>query len=90
MKKLELSAQKVNDAIKNADSAAKTAKEMVIDDDATLVQLEKTTARLTDAMEATERVTSSLEEALVTSFCVKTLLEQVALHIHYDHQTILN
>ncbi|KAL7451028.1 hypothetical protein ACHAWC_004245 [Mediolabrus comicus] len=61
MKKLELSAQKVNDAIKNADSAAKTAKEMVIDDDATLAQLEKTTARLTDAIEATERVTSSLE-----------------------------
>ncbi len=61
MKKLELSAQKVNDAIKNADSAAKTAKEMVIDDDATLVQLEKTTARLTDAIEATEKVTSSLE-----------------------------
>jgi hypothetical protein len=61
MKKLELSAQKVNDAIKNADSAAKTAKELVIDDDATLAQLEKTTARLTDAIEATERVTSSLE-----------------------------
>lgn len=61
MKKLELSAQKVDDAIKTADSAAKTAKEMVIDDHATLAQLEKTTSRLTDAIKTTETVTSSLE-----------------------------
>lgn len=61
MKKLELSAQKVDDAIKTADSAAKSAKEMVIDDDVTLAQLEKTTSRLTDAIKTTETVTSSLE-----------------------------
>ena len=61
VKKLERSAETVEATIKVADSAAKTAKQMVLDDDATLAQMEKTAIRLADAIENTETVTASLE-----------------------------
>ena len=61
VKKLELSAKTVEATIKVADSAAKTAKEMVADDDAALAQMEKTALRLADAIDNTEAVTASLE-----------------------------
>eukprot|EP00986_Skeletonema_menzelii_P004949 scaffold1737_cov131-Skeletonema_menzelii.AAC.3 len=61
VKKLELSAKTVEATIKVADSAARTAKQMVADDDAALAQLEKTAIRLADAIDNTEAVTASLE-----------------------------
>lgn len=61
VKKLELSAKTVEATIKVADSAARTTKQMVADDDAALAQLEKTAIRLADAIDNTEAVTASLE-----------------------------
>ena len=61
IKKLELSAKTVEEAIKVADAAAKNAKAVVIDDEATLALIEKASIRLTDAVETTEMVILSLE-----------------------------
>mmetsp|Transcript_1097 Transcript_1097/g.2026 ORF Transcript_1097/g.2026 Transcript_1097/m.2026 type:complete len:721 (-) Transcript_1097:176-2338(-) len=61
VQKLELSAKTVEETIKVADSAAKTAKQMVINDDVALAQMEKTAIKLADAIETTETLTTSLE-----------------------------
>ena len=61
VQKLELSAKTVEETIKVADSAAKTAKQMVINDDVALAQMEKTALKLADAIETTETLTTSLE-----------------------------
>jgi hypothetical protein len=61
VKKLDLSVKAVESTIKMADSAAKNARKMVIDDDATLAQMEKTATKLADAIENTETITASLE-----------------------------
>jgi hypothetical protein len=61
IKKLELSAKTVEASSNMADFVAKTARQMVIDDDATLAQMEKTAIKLADAIENTETITALLE-----------------------------
>jgi len=83
---LEKKAQNIEESIKVADSVAKTAKQIAVEDEKVMVELQKTGDRLSEAIEATESLTKTLKgtEGGAAIDAVSTTVDQTASIVRED------
>mmetsp|Transcript_6778 Transcript_6778/g.11861 ORF Transcript_6778/g.11861 Transcript_6778/m.11861 type:complete len:706 (+) Transcript_6778:147-2264(+) len=84
--KLESKALNIEESIKVADSVAKTAKQIAVEDEKVMSELEKTGDRLSDAIDATESLTETLKgtEGGAAVDAVSNTVDQAAAIVKED------